>query len=749
MKKPLPVREYKMSRTRKIVFSAILYLFPILFLLILEAGLRVADYGENFDLFITNPDTSYSDYKIVNPEIGAKYFHKLEYTSPRTDIFKKVKDPNTFRVFVMGSSTVFGFPYESNLMFPRILQSELEAKFPGKKIEVINTAITAINSYTLLDFTDDILAEKPDAVLIYAGHNEFYGAMGAASNEGLGRKRGIIMLNMKLMNFRLYQLLRNSIDKIRAGKNQTNQEMRQTTLMARIVGNNNIEYGSREYWMGIEQYRANVSSILEKASKKKVPVFISTLVSNVEGIRPLSSVNNDPTDSADIIYSHAKTAAETGDYGEAGRLYTLARDLDRIRFRASSDINSTVEELSKKYNATLVPMVKEFEAHSPNGLVGNNLLTEHVHPNISGYFLMANTFYNALVNSGIIGEKSDSISYADLVVFKSFYGYTELDSLLGYHRVENLRSHWPFRDESKNYIDYRKIYKPVNALDSLAFSVILTKEGSFVNTHLALAEKYRASKDLTNACREYKAIAQIAPNTPELLKKAADCFLSASDLPMAMYYFEKSIELKPSYYAYFRAGEIYMMKADYGSAASYFTKAFKIADPEYNMNILSKLYMCYIYQNKKQEADQVMGVILKFNPKFRIEVPEKSFAFESFVPVQIADQINEIRNLVQEKKNKEAIRILEQALEINQSPIAYKMLGMLYFDEKDLANSSKNLSKAYPWFNFDPKFLTFALQIFLAENNLSDAHKYLDQLKVVDPGNPNLPLFSKFIKGTN
>ncbi len=59
--------------------------------------------------------------------------------------------------------------------------------FQIKKIEIINTAMTAVNTYTILDFMDEVIAQKPDAILIYAGHNEFYGALGVASMESLGK----------------------------------------------------------------------------------------------------------------------------------------------------------------------------------------------------------------------------------------------------------------------------------------------------------------------------------------------------------------------------------------------------------------------------------------------------------------------------------------------------------------------------------------------------------------------------------
>jgi hypothetical protein len=160
---------------KKFIFSVVLICVSIVILFILEFFLRIVGYGDNYRLFLDFPGKEFREYRYINPEIGKKYFQKLDYNRPCGDMFLKKKPENGFRIFVLGSSTVLGFPYDQNLIFSRILQERLQDCYPEKKIEVINTALTAINSYTLLDYMDDVLKEDPDAILIYAGHNEFYG----------------------------------------------------------------------------------------------------------------------------------------------------------------------------------------------------------------------------------------------------------------------------------------------------------------------------------------------------------------------------------------------------------------------------------------------------------------------------------------------------------------------------------------------------------------------------------------------
>jgi hypothetical protein len=57
------------------------------------------------------------------------------------------------------------FPYGNNIIFSSDLEYRLGTSFPGRKIKVVNVVISAICSFTLLDFMDGILAQKPDAIL--------------------------------------------------------------------------------------------------------------------------------------------------------------------------------------------------------------------------------------------------------------------------------------------------------------------------------------------------------------------------------------------------------------------------------------------------------------------------------------------------------------------------------------------------------------------------------------------------------
>lgn len=58
-----------------------------------------------------------------------------------------------------------GFPYPNNISFQRMLKYQLQKTNPDKDIEIINLALTAINSYTFYDFAQELVHFEPDAIL--------------------------------------------------------------------------------------------------------------------------------------------------------------------------------------------------------------------------------------------------------------------------------------------------------------------------------------------------------------------------------------------------------------------------------------------------------------------------------------------------------------------------------------------------------------------------------------------------------
>ncbi len=92
-----------------------------------------------------------------------------------------------------------------------MVKDRLVTLFPDRNFEVVNLGMTAVNSYTMLDFTREILEYELDLILIYCGHNEFYGALGIASAEHLGRSRWLVKTHLNLQKLKTFWLVRATI----------------------------------------------------------------------------------------------------------------------------------------------------------------------------------------------------------------------------------------------------------------------------------------------------------------------------------------------------------------------------------------------------------------------------------------------------------------------------------------------------------------------------------------------------------
>ncbi len=283
---------HSFSTGRLRTFRIIAIVLPFLLLGLLELSLRLFHYGYDSSLFIEAPGNK--DYLIFNPDASRRYFtDQLNATTGNREPFRKVKEAGTLRIFVLGESTTIGYPYFHNGSFHRWLQYRLMRSFPDKKPEIVNISLTAVNSYTVLGFAREVVDYAPDAILIYTGHNEYYGALGVNVIDQiarLGSSPAPVNFLLWLRKLRTVQLLTKvysrigrvfSSDASKAGK----------TRMELMVGDQQIAYGSPLYSRGITQFETNMDEAMDIFHRRGIPVFISNLVSNLKDQRPFVSIS--------------------------------------------------------------------------------------------------------------------------------------------------------------------------------------------------------------------------------------------------------------------------------------------------------------------------------------------------------------------------------------------------------------------------------------------------------------------------
>jgi tetratricopeptide (TPR) repeat protein len=609
-KQPLqPVSE--VSTARKRVYWVIIVLVPFFLLGIVEVGLRIFHYGEVIPLFMSIPDES-SKYYGINLNIAKRYFTKLsDIPTPRKDLFLKEKPNNGYRIFVLGESTAAGFPYGNNITFPRILNRRLSDAFPNKYIEVVNTALTAINTYTQLDLMDEILEQKPDAILIYTGHNEYYGALGVGSMESVGKYRWIVKASLALQKMRLFQLLRNTLAGLglyMSGNISNESESDpSSTLMERIVKKKIIPFSSGDYSAGVYQFRENLAEIIRRAQGAGVKVLVSELVSNIHDIEPFESVEDRTYPSAKKVYADAREYEKQGKFDDAKKAYSEAKDLDALRFRAPEEFNTIIHSIAKVYHIPVIPMKAYFESHSRNGMIGAELMYEHVHPNLDGYFIMANAFFESMRENNFIDAQWDQNHIKTSDEYRAQWGKTTLDSVYASFMILRLKSRWPFNKAQPPALTL-EYFNPVTKIDSLAASVLLGIR-TLEQEHIELAEYYEKRKDLKKAFDEYRALIYTVPFLDLFYEPAVRVLVEMKAYGQALQLLQELLHYQKTPYVYQWIGQIYLVMHETSKGIIFLEKA-RQQDP-LNSVLLYNLGLAYFTNAQNDKGDEILVQLKK------------------------------------------------------------------------------------------------------------------------------------------
>jgi lysophospholipase L1-like esterase len=541
MKKPAvssPSKAPKpLSRKKSLVFKGIALLLPFLLLALLEALLRWAGYGHDLRLFVE--DARHQGYWVMNPHASKRYFTGSDHAPVGNfEPFRKQKTPGTLRLFVLGESTTIGYPYMHNGSFHRWLQYRLLHTFPQKNIEVINLSMTAVNSYTVLGFAGEMVAYQPDAVLVYTGHNEYYGALGVGSTSRLGSNPALVRLLLKLQDFRLVQgiegVLAATTQMFRGGKPDGRE-----TLMKRMAADQSIRYGSAAYRRGIRQFETNMSDLCRLLSGRRIPLFISTLVSNEKDLKPFVSDSGEPAGSAEKSYQQAIQRYAAADFAGAKKQYVRAKELDLLRFRAPEAINQVIRKLPTRYPGVFLADAQAlFERHSPHGIIGEELLLEHVHPNLYGYALLSEAFYQALKGQKIIVP--DGSRELPLAHWLKQMPITPVDSLKGAYEVMALKGGWPFNQPVSTGFARRA------SVEEKIASAILAGQLSWNDAMEKLMNHYLKEKNLAGALRVAEAVMLEYPCDPTFHVYASQFSRQLHKNPQAVLYLQKAFRLQPN-----------------------------------------------------------------------------------------------------------------------------------------------------------------------------------------------------------
>jgi tetratricopeptide (TPR) repeat protein len=527
-----------------------------LVLLLSEGVLSLAGYGPPRRLFLKRTVGNEQIYQL-NRDISELFFPKWATKPPSYQWFPAQKAAGTYRILATGESSTLGDPFGPQTAFPALLGEMLHDVAPGRQYEVVNCAVIAISSLDVLLIHKEALGYDPDAILIYAGHNEAYGADGIDTPvQRSFSSRGAAKFWLWLRNVRLVRLAREALGRLSPPKNAGATEgFGMWTMRDRLVP----ACGEKHARL-LTFYRENLLEMLATARAKGVDVILCTLISNERDQSPMGSDHGcdfDPARAAawQAAFAHGQAGMASADWPAAvaaltecrdldpqyaevrfrlGRCYDAlgdsaaaiaeyraARDYDAVHFRACSAQNEVVREVARtwdpqgRHRLVLVDLEQRLAEDFPRG-AGRSFFTEHVHPYPVGHAWIAQAIARELAASPLASDLGawDLARLAPPETYVARVGMSELDVAAGLYLTDLYKlAKWPFpncydNDQARAYVQarIRDIATRLDPSEMKLFQTIPTDRTGdmfdFGKRHYYLFTEYRNQRRGPEALRE-------------------------------------------------------------------------------------------------------------------------------------------------------------------------------------------------------------------------------------------------------
>jgi len=330
------------------------------------------------------------------------------------------KGASELRVFAFGGSTVYGRPVPELAAMAQ-LRFWLPRLYPDRDIRIFNFGHTGAATSDVLEQVTRRLADQPDLVIVITGGNEFL-SPGARADGWPARFHQTLLAHSATL--RLLQL----------------REERVMASRKEFVMPCQVAPWDRESAVFVRRmagFEEDLKVIVQRVSERGIKLILGTLPSNlaewppvykrladrnqqyldaVAQIRNLTRAGKyreatDTLDAAFSIYSgdamlyflRGQLQSNMGNYAEARESFVKARDLDPVPWRTSEQINDIIRRVaSQNAGVELLDLDKIYAEHSPNGLVGFDLLADNAHSTPLGESLSAKAIIEAMIKVGFL-----------------------------------------------------------------------------------------------------------------------------------------------------------------------------------------------------------------------------------------------------------------------------------------------------------------------------------------------------------
>lgn len=369
-----------------------------------------------------------SGYYEIAKEKLSTYMGDLTYTFAYQK-FKEVKDLGTYRIFILGGSSVWNLandPY-----YNEYANEKFKFFYPNKELEIVFAGGGSHGTSTLYPILQEILEYKPDLIVLYSGHNEF---LNFAEGKFYLEHRGIIdEINEKLEKFRIYQFLSKIIIPIKNSLNTGNRDM-EIIDPSEWVGALNETHKQIVY----ENYRLNIEDMIRMAKNKNVNFVLSTVSYNhmsppvsphlvedalkklntkkPEDVFGESAINFSREQIEEILniitnqgnmeelneYKLGLKYYEKGQFEKAREHFEKGLLLEDFPHRANSISNGVIRELAKEYNVPLADVEIAVLNATEHSITTYEYFDDHCHLNRRGNEILLDTFLKTIKEKKLV-----------------------------------------------------------------------------------------------------------------------------------------------------------------------------------------------------------------------------------------------------------------------------------------------------------------------------------------------------------
>ena len=491
----MATRAFTLSPGRRWLFRLLAVMLGLTPLGVAEVVCRVAGWGE--PLGVEDPFVGFDTVRPLFTRDATGMFYE---TAPnrrvhfRLDRFAVPKPAGEFRIFCLGGSTVQGNPYGIETAFSTWLELSLRASDPHRPYRVVNCGGISYASYRIAPILEELLAYQPDLFIIYTGHNEFLEERTYHHIKWKARWLGSVYAFAAHSRFfntchRWVQLRRDRAQKLPANdSNRTNEsvpgasgEAERPRLPEEVDAWLDHYGGLDAYrrdppWRAavVEHYEFNLRRMVNQAAEANVPVILVNPVSNLKDCPPFKSepgelsptaaarfqqlweaarnsekmtdrlswleeaVTIDPQNAA-AHYLLGQTYLATGQPDAAREAFLRAKEEDLCPLRMIEPLHERLERVARQTRTPLIDVRALFERLSPERLVGEPWLLDHVHPSISGHQQIAAALFEELQRQQLATPTADWEARRDLLFRQQLATLTTAYYARGQEHLQGLR----------------------------------------------------------------------------------------------------------------------------------------------------------------------------------------------------------------------------------------------------------------------------------------------------------------------